>query len=122
MNTPRGLLNDMTSIIRVIDLANQAGIPPYTYVPPNALAASAGSYIAMASNKILMGPGSEIGPSTPIVVGGTPLEQNHTEGAMISLMVSLAEKWDRNSTAAQSMVYSDLAYSADDALRFHVAD
>jgi membrane-bound serine protease (ClpP class) len=122
MNTPGGLLSDMTDIVSIIEQANQSGIPTYTYVPPNALAASAGSYIAMASNKILMGPGSEIGPSTPIVVGGTPLEQNHTEGAMVSLMVSLADKWGRNSTAAQSMVYSDLAYSAADAYRLHLND
>jgi membrane-bound serine protease (ClpP class) len=120
MNTPGGLLSDMTAIISTIEQANQSGIPTYTYVPPNALAASAGSYIAMASNKILMGPGSEIGPSTPIVVGGTPLEQNHTAGAMVSLMASLAEKWGRNATAAQTMVLSDIAYSAADAYRFHL--
>jgi membrane-bound serine protease (ClpP class) len=121
MNTPGGLLSDMTAIISMIEQANQSGIPTYTYVPPNALAASAGSYIAMASNKILMGPGSEIGPSTPIVVGGTPLEQNHTAGAMLSLMTSLAEKWGRNATAARAMVLSDVAYSAADAHKFHLA-
>lgn len=121
MNTPGGLLSDMTAIITTIEQANQSGIATYTYVPPNALAASAGSYIAMASNKILMGPGSEIGPSTPIVVGGTPLEQNHIEGAMVSLMTSLAEKWGRNATAAQAMVVSDIAYSAPDATKFHLA-
>jgi len=120
MNTPGGLLSDMTAIISVIDQANQSGIATYTYVPPNALAASAGSYIAMASNKILMGPGSEIGPSTPIVVGGSPLEQNHTAGAMISLMTSLAEKWGRNATAARAMVVSDVAYSSDEAYRYHL--
>jgi len=122
MNTPGGLLSDMVSIVTTIEQANQSGIPTYTYVPPDALAASAGSYIAMASNGILMGPGSEIGPSTPIVEGGTALEQNHTEDAMISLMVSLAEKWGRNSTAAQAMVVSDVAYSAADAYRFHVTE
>ncbi len=122
MNTPGGFLSDMADIVSTIEQANQSGIPTYTYVPPNALAASAGSYIAMASNEIIMGPGSEIGPSTPIVVGGTALEQNHTEGAMISLMVSLAEKWGRNSTAAQSMVYSDVAFSAADAYRFHLVE
>ncbi|HUI00933.1 MAG TPA: NfeD family protein [Nitrososphaerales archaeon] len=120
MNTPGGLLSDMTGIIDSIEQANQSGIPTYTYVPPDALAASAGSYIAMATNKILMGPGSEIGPSTPIVVGGTDLEQNHTEGAMLSLMASLAEKWGRNATAAQTMVLADTAYSASDAYRFHL--
>ncbi len=122
INTPGGLLSDMTGIITTIEQANQSGIPTYTYVPPNALAASAGSYIAMASNEILMGPGSEIGPSTPIVVGGTALEQNHTEGAMLSLMASLAEKWGRNATAAQTMVLSDVAYSAADAYRLHLTE
>jgi len=122
MNTPGGLISDMLGIVTTIEQANQSGIPTYTYVPPDALAASAGSYIAMASNGILMGPGSEIGPSTPIVEGGTALEQNHTEGAMVSLMVSLAEKWGRNSTAAQTMVISDVAYSASDAYRFHVSE
>lgn len=122
MNTPGGLLSDMTGMISTIQEANQSGIPTYTYVPPNALAASAGSYIAMASNKILMGPGSEIGPSTPIVVGGTALEQNHTEGAMVSLMTSLAEKWGRNATAAQQMVTGDRAFSAAEANGVHLAD
>jgi membrane-bound serine protease (ClpP class) len=122
MNTPGGLLSDMVDIVTSIEQANQSGIPTYTYVPPDSLAASAGSYIAMASNSILMGPGSEIGPSTPIVEGGTALEQNHTEDAMISLMVSLAEKWGRNSTAAQAMVVSDIAYSAADAYALHLTD
>lgn len=122
MNTPGGLLDSMVSIVNKIAEANQSGIPTYTYVPPNGLAASAGSYIAMASNKILMGQGSEIGPSTPIVVGGTPLEQNHTESAMISLMVSLAQKWHRNTSAAYLMVYADQAYSAQQAYRVGISD
>ena len=122
MNTPGGLLSDMTDIITTIEQANQSGIPTYTYVPPDALAASAGSYIAMASNGILMGAGSEIGPSTPIVEGGTALDQNHTEGAMLSLMASLAEKWGRNATAAQNMVLADVAYSAADAYRLHLTE
>ena len=80
---------------------------------PTVLGASAGSYIAMATNRILMGPGSEIGPSTPIVVGGTALEQNHTEDAMIDIMQSLATSWGRNTTAAFNMVYADQAFSAN---------
>jgi membrane-bound serine protease (ClpP class) len=122
MNTPGGYLSDMLDIVTSIEQANQSGIPTYTYVPPDALAASAGSYIAMATNGILMGTGSEIGPSTPIVEGGTALEQNHTEDAMISLMVSLAEKWGRNSTAAQTMVVSDVAYSAAQAYQYHLTE
>jgi len=121
MNTPGGLLSDMLDIISSIQAANQSGIPAYTYVPPDALAASAGSYIAMATNGILMGPGSEIGPSTPIVEGGTALDQNHTEDAMIQLMVSLAQSWGRNTTAAYDMVYADTAYSASQANAYNIA-
>jgi len=122
MNTPGGLLSDMTAIVSSIGNANATGLKVYAWVPPNALAASAGSYIAMACNKILMGDGSAIGPSTPEVVGGTSLEQNHTQAAMLKLMVGLAEKWGRNTTTASRMVQLDEAYSVGEALRYHLID
>ena len=120
MNTPGGYLSDMVNIVSIIERAQQEGIEVLTYVPPDGMAASAGSYIAMASNSILMGNGSFIGPSTPIVVGGTPLEQNHTESAMLALMESLAAKWGRNVTAAENMVLYDMAYTASQAYRIHL--
>ena len=73
MNTPGGFVSDMQSIVNSIKAANSTGIPTYTFIVPDGFGASAGSYIAMASNRILMAPGSAIGPSTPIVVGGTAL-------------------------------------------------
>jgi membrane-bound serine protease (ClpP class) len=122
INTPGGLLGDMISIISSISTANQSGIPTYTFVVPNGLAASAGSYIAMATNRILMGPGSAIGPSTPIVVGGSALEQNHTQAAMLKLMTSLAEKWGRNRTMAYNMVQADEAFSSSEAVEYHLVN
>jgi membrane-bound serine protease (ClpP class) len=122
MNTPGGLLQDMLSIVDSISNSTAQGTPVYTYVGNDSLAASAGSYIAMATQKIFMGPGSQIGPSTPIVEGGTALEQNHTEDGMLSLMVSLAQENGRNVTAANLMVLDDIAYSYSDALTYHVAD
>ncbi len=122
MNTPGGLLSDMISIVNAITQANQSGIPAYTFVVPNGLAASAGSYIAMATNRIFMGGGSVIGPSTPIVVGGTELEQNHTQAAMLQYMVSLAHTWGRNESAVYDMVQGDQAFTAGQALQFHVID
>ncbi len=122
MNTPGGLLSDMLSIINSITKAENQSIPTYTFVVPNGLAASAGSYIAMATNKIFMANGSEIGPSTPIVVGGTALEQNHTQAAMLSEMVSLADKWGRNRTAAYDMVQNDEAFTASQAIAYHIVD
>lgn len=121
-NTPGGLVNDMLLMINSISDANSSGIPVYSYIGNDSLAASAGSYIAMATNRIFMGPGSQIGPSTPIVVGGTSLEQNHTAGAMLSLMTSLAEAHGRNTTAAFQMVVNDIAYSYSQALAYHIAD
>ena len=122
MNTPGGSVSDMLNIISAITTANQTGIPTYTFIVPNGAGASAGSYIAMASNKILMAPGSAIGPSTPIVVGGTALEQNHTQAYFLSYMQSLAQNWGRNTTAVYYMVQSDEAFSANDAVANHVAD
>jgi membrane-bound serine protease (ClpP class) len=122
MNTPGGRLSDMLSIVSSITAANQSSIPTYTFIVPNGLGASAGSYIAMATNRILMAPGSEIGPSMPIVVGGTALEQNHTQAAMLNYLTSLAEQWGRNTTAVFDMVQSNQAFSASQAVAFHVAD
>jgi membrane-bound serine protease (ClpP class) len=122
MNTPGGSLGDMLSIISSITAANQSGIPTYTFIVPNGLGASAGSYIAMATNRILMAPGSIIGPSTPYIIGGTALEQNHTQAAMLSLLTSLAENWGRNTTAIYNMVQSNQAFSANEAVAIHVAD
>jgi len=122
MNTPGGLGSDLLSILNSISQANSSGIPVYTYVPPNSLAASAGSYIAMACNKILMGPGGEIGPSTPIVEGGSELDQNHTESAFLQIMTSYAETWGRNTTAVYDMVIYDQAYTTDGAYSNHVID
>lgn len=122
MNTPGGILQDMISIVDSIGNSSASGIPVYTYVGNDSLAASAGSYIAMATQEIFMGPGSQIGPSTPIVEGGSALQQNHTEGAMLSLMQSLAQEHGRNKTAVTQMVLYDIAYSYTDALMYHVAD
>nr|CCC55635.1 membrane-bound serine protease, NfeD-like [uncultured archaeon] len=122
MNSPGGYLEDMGRILSYLDEANQSGIPVYTYVVPGGLAASAASYVALDSNELLMGPGSELGPSTPIVIGGSPLEQNHTESAMLALIESEAARWGRNSTAAADMVLYDRSYTAQQAVQLGLAD
>ena len=122
MNTPGGLVSDMQSIVSSIKSANLTGIPTYTFIVPDGFGASAGSYIAMASNRILMAPGSAIGPSTPIVVGGSDLEQNHTQAFFLSYMQALAAEWGRNTTAVYYMVQSDEAFSATQAVQLQVAD
>src|SRR5438034_10296077 len=112
MNTPGGLLANMQQIVRSIQDVQDARLAVYTYVPPVALAASAGSYIALATNGIYMGSGSIIGPSTPFVVGGDPSEEQHVQNAMVAYIRSLAEKNGYNVTAAVNMAQNNTAYSA----------
>jgi len=120
MNTPGGSLNDMISIVGNI---NSSTVPVYTYVGNDSGATSAGSYIAMATDKIFMGPGSQIGPSTPYILGGgTALEQNHTTMYAVSFMQALAEEHGRNVTAATQMALYNVAYPYAQALEYHVAD
>jgi len=122
MNTPGGLLLNAENIIGIIQQAQSQGIKVYTFVEPSGEAASAGSYIAMATDAIYMGPGSIIGPSTPIVVGGTQLEQQHVENATLATMKSLAEAHQRNITAAALMVTNNTAYTAFEAVRYGIAN
>lgn len=115
MNTPGGLLSDMTSIVSSVQGVESHGLSVYTYVPQSGMAASAGSYIAMATDGIYMGNGSFIGPSTPYVIGGTPSEQQHVQDAMVAYMQSLAQAHNYNVTAAVNMAQNNVAYSATDA-------
>ncbi|WP_241761816.1 NfeD family protein [Thermoplasma acidophilum] len=120
MNTPGGELENMIQMVSSITSAESRGIITITYVPQNAMAASAGSYVAMATDYIFMANGTYIGPSTPIVVGGTSLEQQHTTSAMEQYMVSLAAEHGRNTTAAYSMVSNNTAYNDTEAYRIHL--
>lgn len=116
MNTPGGLLSDMKNIVDIIN-ATEVHVPVYTYIIPDGWGASAGSYIAMSTDAIYMGPGSFIGPSTPIVVGGSAIEQQHVTGGMNGYMTSLAEAHGHNITAAEIMVLNNVAYPAINATK-----
>ena len=114
MNTPGGLLSDMNQTVTIINQTERY-LPVYTYIEPDVWGASAGSYIAMATDVIYMGPGSFIGPSTPIVTDNISGEQQHVTNAMESFMVSMASAHGRNTTAAYDMVAYNTAYTASQA-------
>lgn len=70
MNTPGGLDKSMRDLVDAI-LASD--VPVITYVAPNgARAASAGTFITYASHIAAMAPATNIGSSTPVMMGGQP--------------------------------------------------
>ena len=83
--------------------------------PQGAFAFSAGAYIAEASNKIYMVPGTTIGSATPIISGIPTGEENSTLtkdiNAFRSYMETLAGSNGRNATNAGLMVSRGVSYS-----------
>jgi membrane-bound serine protease (ClpP class) len=94
--------------------------------PQGSYAFSAGSYIAEASNRIYMEPGTTIGSATPIVSGIPTGEENSTLtkdiNAFTSYMQTLTRANGRNFTATGLMVTKGVSYPDDKALRYHVID
>jgi membrane-bound serine protease (ClpP class) len=92
--------------------------------PQGSFAFSAGSYIAEASNKIYMEPGTTIGSATPIVSGIPTGEENTTLtkdiDAFNSYMQTLTNANGRNSTATGLMVTKGVSYPDDRALQLNV--
>jgi membrane-bound serine protease (ClpP class) len=94
--------------------------------PQGAFAFSAGSYIAEASTKIYMVPGTTIGSATPIVSGIPTGEENSTMtkdiDAFSSYMQTLTKSNGRNDTATALMVTKGVSYTYAQALQYHVID
>ena len=115
MDTPGGLVDSMTQIVSSLQYVESAGLHTYTYVPVGASAASAGSYIALASDAIYMGNGSVIGPSTPYIVGAAPGETEHVVNYFTAYMEALAETHHYNVAAAIDMVQNNTAFTSQQA-------
>lgn len=114
MNTPGGYLTNGFAMVNMT-IAAEKTVSVTTYVPPGDMAASAGSYIALASDYVYMGNASFIGPSEPYIIGGTSLEQQHVTNAALAFMDSLAEVHGWNQSAVYQMVEHNKAYTAQEA-------
>lgn len=141
MDTPGGLDTSMRDMIRAI-LASP--VPVATYVAPSgARAASAGTFILMASHIAAMAPGTNVGAATPVQIGGVPslpggdeakkdgrkpgqapgnaMEAKATNDAA-AFIRSLAELRGRNVEWAEKAVREAASLSAAAALKERVID
>lgn len=113
LNTDGGFL---TSTERVVGAISSAPLQVAVYIPSGGRAFSAGSFIALSADKICMGPGSSLGASEP-----RPRDDKLIN-ALSSWMRSLAEVSGKNSTAAELFIRENLALTADEAVRYGIAD
>lgn len=123
MDTPGGLDSSMRSIIKDI-LA--APMPVITYVYPNgSRAASAGMYIAQASDVVAMAPQTNIGSATPINSNGSDIKGHLGKKVIndaVAYVRALTSSHGRNAGVTARMVTKAINLTAQQALNQRVVD
>jgi len=126
MDTPGGLDTSMRKIIKAIQSSK---IPVVSFVSPGgSRAASAGTFIAIASHIAAMEPGTNIGAAHPVNLmgGGTGGQAKVMEDKVVNdasaYIRSLAEKRGRNIHWAELSVRKSVSVSAEEAKRLNVID
>jgi membrane-bound serine protease (ClpP class) len=143
MDTPGGLMGPMRDIVQGV---LSSSVPIATYVSPaGARAASAGTYILLASHIAAMNPTSHVGAATPVALAGSdgspsqPGEQSSdddTDSALpsvsamerkalndaVSYIRSLAERYGRNEDWAEKAVRDADTLTAHEALEQNVIE
>jgi membrane-bound serine protease (ClpP class) len=121
LNTPGGLGISMRNIVGdILD----ASVPVVVYVSPGgARAGSAGVFITLAANIAAMAPGTNIGASHPVSMGGGQLDS--TENAKVTndavaLMRSIAQRRNRNVEWAADAVTHSVSITDEEALQKNV--
>lgn len=125
MDTPGGLDTSMRQIIKGI-LGSR--VPVATFVGPSgSRAASAGTFITIASHIAAMAPGTNIGAAHPVNLMGGGGEQSSTMESKVvqdasAYIRSLAEKRGRNAHWAELAVAKSVSISAEEATKLNVID
>jgi membrane-bound serine protease (ClpP class) len=125
MDTPGGLDTSMRQIIKGI---LNSTVPVATFVGPSgSRAASAGTFITIASHIAAMAPGTNIGAAHPVNLMGGGGEQSSTMEQKVvqdasAYIRSLAEKRGRNAQWAELAVAKSVSISAEEATRLNVID
>ena len=126
MDTPGGLDTSMRKIIKAIQSSK---VPVASFVSPGgSRAASAGTFIIIASHIAAMEPGTNIGAAHPVNLmgGGTGGQAKVMEDKVVNdasaYIRSLAEKRGRNTHWAELSVRKSVSVSAEEAKRLNVID
>lgn len=125
MDTPGGLDTSMRQIIKGI---LNSTVPVATFVGPSgSRAASAGTFITIASHIAAMAPGTNIGAAHPVnLMGGGGKESSTMEAKIVqdasAYIRSLAEKRGRNAQWAELAVAKSVSISAEEATKLNVID
>src|ERR1017187_1050833 len=116
MRTNGGLIDVTEEIIRLLE---RAPMKTYTYVDDKAY--SAGAFIAAATDKIFMAPGSVIGAATPVMIGsGSGVQelpksyQEKLTSAMRARIRATAQEKGHNPDVFEAMVDADRGLTIDD--------
>ncbi len=123
-DTPGGRADAMQEIVQRIKSSH---VPVIIYVyPSGAMAASAGTYIALGSHLIAMAPGTAIGACRPILgysQNGSIIEAPaKITNFYVAYIKSLAEDSGRNATLAEQFILKDRSVTPEEALKYHVVE
>ncbi len=123
LDTPGGLDSAMRAIIKK---ELEADVPVVVYVaPPGSRAASAGAFITLAADVAAMAPGTNIGSSTPVAVGGGEIPEDLRRKVVNDAAAyarELAEIHGRNGDWAEAAVRRASNLGAQQALEENVVD
>jgi membrane-bound serine protease (ClpP class) len=123
LNTPGG---DSTSMDDIIQDELHSRVPVIVYVSPEgARAASAGSYITLASDVAAMAPTTHIGAATPIQANGQNIGSDlarKIKHDAVAQIVGLAQGHGRNARVARLIVTNANEYTAAQALHNHLIE
>jgi membrane-bound serine protease (ClpP class) len=123
LDTPGGLMSSMEDIVKRIE---EDRIPVIVFVSPKgAKAASAGTFITMASNIAAMAPSTRIGAASPVGASGEDIEgtlgKKVTEDA-VAYAKSIANYRGRNAEWAEQAVREAVSATETEAVDLNVVD
>lgn len=123
LDTPGGILE---STRKIVQLFFESKIPIVVYVSPQgARATSAGAFIALAADYLVMSEGTHIGAAHPVNITGDDIKgdmRKKVENDTTAFMRSIAQKKGRDENIAVDMVLNSTSLTAKEALEKKIID